>query len=200
MVEIDLHLPEADMRQWSEIPYIKFRVNDLTFRDYTPSLWDAETHTCTLLIDTSHSGQGSYWARNLRQNDAVHYLKIETTHHTPDPTSLIVGMGDESSVGHLLALQQMVYPVTRFMGLVSMVCGTHREAFSRYFKSPLETIARDDAYGIENMVRWVKEQGFCNTHTYFYLAGNDTMVSQLRRALKGLGYFPHQIRVKGFWA
>ena len=36
--------------------YIKFRMNDLTFRDYTPSGWDADTHTCTLYLDAAHNG------------------------------------------------------------------------------------------------------------------------------------------------
>ena len=200
MIEIDLHLPEADMQQWAEVPAVKFRVSELTFRDYTPTGWDAETRTCTLLIDAAHPGPGSYWARELQKNDMVNYLKIEMTRHTPDPTALIVGLGDESSMGHLLGLQQLVHPVTRFIGAIAIGNKGQRDEFSQYFKSPLEPLARKDDYGVESLVSWVKLQGFCSAHTYFYLAGNNTLVSQLRRSLKELGYPPDQIMVKGFWS
>jgi NADPH-dependent ferric siderophore reductase len=72
MVEIDLHLPFADMSVWSEIPYIKFRVSELTFRDYTPFGWDADTRTCTLIIDAAHKGPGSEWAKKLQKQDTIH--------------------------------------------------------------------------------------------------------------------------------
>src|SRR3954469_13769294 len=75
MIEIDLHLPSIDMQQWQEVPYIKFRVGTLSYRDYTPTEWDAATGTCTLFINTAHSGPGSLWARNLRRNDSVQYIK-----------------------------------------------------------------------------------------------------------------------------
>jgi NADPH-dependent ferric siderophore reductase len=116
MIEIDLHLPTADMQHWIEVPYIKFRVDDLTFRDYTPACWDAETNTCTLLIDANHNGPGTLWAKQLKRNDKIQYLKVDTTHQSPDPNNLVVGLGDQSSVGHMLGLEQLVYPRTRFMG------------------------------------------------------------------------------------
>jgi hypothetical protein len=56
LIEIDLHLPLVDMQQWEQVPYIKFRVDNFTFRDYTPSGWDAETRTCTIYIDAVHNG------------------------------------------------------------------------------------------------------------------------------------------------
>jgi len=200
MIEIDLHLPEADMDQWSEVPYIKFRVGNLAFRDYTPTGWDAETRTCTLLIDAAHHGQGSYWARQLEKNDRVNYLKIETTHQSPDQTDLIVGLGDESSIGHLLGLQQLVYPVSRFWGAITMADGAHRTAFSQYFNTPLVPVSRNDHYGSGSLIRWVQDQGFCTEHTYFYLAGNEGLVIQLRRSLKEMGYMASRIKVKGFWS
>ena len=74
IIEIDLHLPDANMWQWTEIPYIKFKVAAFAYRDYTPSGWDAETSTCTLYVDAAHNGQGSNWARHLKNNDTVSYL------------------------------------------------------------------------------------------------------------------------------
>ncbi|RVT97338.1 hypothetical protein EOD41_18745 [Mucilaginibacter limnophilus] len=61
VVEIDLYLPGSRMQTWVEVPYIKFRVADLQFRDYTPFGWDAETETCSLLVDAAHKGLGTSW-------------------------------------------------------------------------------------------------------------------------------------------
>jgi NADPH-dependent ferric siderophore reductase len=199
MVEIDLHLPFADMSVWSEIPYIKFRVAELTFRDYTPFGWDADTRTCTLIIDAAHKGPGSEWAKKLQKKDTIHYLKTDTTHQTPDATSLVVGLGDESSMAHLLALQQMTLPVTRFEGALLVDNSEHRRLFGEYFKSPLQAIARRDDYGHHSLMDWVNEQGYCFAHTFFYLTGNNVQVSQLRKLLKQKGHPGDKIKVKGFW-
>jgi len=200
MIEIDLHLPTADMSHWADVPYIKFRVDGLTFRDYTPSGWDADTHTCTLYIDAAHKGPGSNWARSLQKNDTVQYLKIDTTHHMPDPTNLVVGLGEQSSLGHFFGLQQLVYPVTRFTGAVAMADDNHRSLFPEYFRSPLQPIANTDSTGHERLMTWVGEQGFCADHTYFYLAGNHNMVSGLRKSLREEGFHSGHIKVKGFWS
>ncbi len=79
-VEIDLHLPAADMQLWQEVPFIKFRVDDFTYRYYTPSGWDAETRTCTIYADTGHEGPGAAWIRQLHKLDTVYYIRIGTTH------------------------------------------------------------------------------------------------------------------------
>jgi len=200
MIEIDLHLPSADIENWNEVPYIKVRVDDLCFRDYTPSGWDAETQTCSLIIDAAHDGPGSKWARTLTTGDTIQYLKIDTSRHAPDPTNLVVALGDESSLSHLLALQQMVRPITRFTGAVSFKEAAHRRFFEEEFRSPLIALAPNGTIGHESLLRWVSTQGFCIAHTIFYLAGNDNLVSKLRSTLKDQGFLSNQIKVKGFWS
>jgi NADPH-dependent ferric siderophore reductase len=199
LIEIDLHLPFADIQQWTEIPYIKFRVDDLTYRDYSPSGWDAETNTCTIFVDAKHRGPGSNWAGSLKRGDTVQYLKVGTTHQTPASTTAVVGLGDESSLGHLLALQQMVMPVTRFSGAVLLSDDRHRELFKEYFRSPLQPVPREDVYGHHSLIQWLLEQKYTLDNVMFYLAGNNTMVTQLRKMLKNQGYSSSQIKLQGFW-
>jgi NADPH-dependent ferric siderophore reductase len=200
LIEIDLHLPHADIAQWNEIPYIKFRVDDFTFRDYTPSGWDAETGTCTIYVDAAHNGPGSRWAQQLKQGDTVSYIKIGSTDHSPTPTSAVVALGDESSMGHLLALQKMVLPHTRFSGGLVIGNEQHRKLFHEYFWSPLQPVARKDIFGHHSLIEWVLEQQYSLENTVFYLAGNNTMVAQLRKLLKNQGYPSGQIKVQGFWS
>lgn len=201
MIEIDLHLPFTDMANWDYIPYIKFKVDNFTYRDYTPSGWDAETRTCTIYVDALHNGPGSKWARQLKSNDTVSYIrKVGFTHHQPDQTSAVIALGDESSIGHLFALQKMVLPHTRFSGGIVMGNEEHRKLFHEYFWSPIETVARKDVYGHNSLMEWVVNQQYSLENTMFYLAGNNTMVAQLRKLLKQQGYPSAQIKVQGFWS
>jgi NADPH-dependent ferric siderophore reductase len=200
LIEIDLHLPNADMRQWTEVPYIKFKIEPFTYRDYTPSGWDAETSTCTIYIDAAHKGAGSSWARTLKKGDVVNYLKIGTSHQAPESTPAVIALGDESSLGHVLALQQMVLPATRFTGAVLLPEEQHRDFFSEYFPQCIQTIARQDVYGHHSLLQWVIGQQCALDNTVFYLTGNNVMVSQLRKMLRLQGYSSGQIRAKGFWS
>ena len=200
LIAVDLHLPEAEMSDWREVPYIKFRVADFTVRDYSPSSWDAETQTCTLVVDAGHDGPGARWAKQLKQEDQVHYLKVDTTHQSPHPTSLVVALGDASSFGHFLGLQQMVYPANRFTGAIVFNDKLEQEKFSRDFRTPLTALQLTDQFGIQTLATWVKAQNFSAEHTAFYLSGNNKMVSEMRKLLKQSGYLPANIRVKGFWS
>ena len=62
--EIDLHLPDCNMSHWDKTLHLKCKVGSMAYRDYTPSGWDAETRTCTLLSHLAHDGPGS---RGVRQ-------------------------------------------------------------------------------------------------------------------------------------
>ncbi len=192
IIEIDLHLPLVDMRLWNQVPYIKMRVGNLSFRDYTPFGWDAETATCSLLIDVTHSGQGSNWAKQLQKGDQIQYLKIESSQQAPHPTNLVVGLGDASSMAHLLALRQLTLPNTRFDGAILLNSSQTGELFSDYFSSHINTLTSRD-----ELSSWLQAQGYCTAHTWFYLTGNHRLVMELRRLLKRLGHA--NIRVKGFW-
>ncbi|MGN8067463.1 hypothetical protein [Mucilaginibacter sp. SG564] len=193
IIEIDLHLPLVDMRQWVEVPYIKFKVGESCYRDYTPFGWDADTATCSLLVDIAHDGCGSRWARQLCAGDTIQYIKIGTTHQAPHPTNLVVGLGDASSLGHLLALQQLTLPGIRFDGAVLLDSPHTGQLVKDYFHSPLNTLTNQYA-----LATWLMEQGYCTPHTSFYLTGNRGLVVELRSLLRNLGH--SNIQAKGFWS
>jgi len=200
VIEIDLHLPQANMNTWTDVPYIKFKVDSLTYRDYTPSCWDAETNTCTIFIDAAHNGPGSNWAKSLRNKDAVIYSKAGSSRQRPDKLKSIIALGDESSIGHLLALQQLTLPITRFSGAIVMGNEEHRLLFDEYFRSPLSPVLRKDTYGHITLMEWVLRQHCKLEDVVFYLVGNNTMVTQLRKMLKLQGYNSAQIKAQGFWS
>jgi NADPH-dependent ferric siderophore reductase len=200
IIEIDLHLPATQMNEWDSVPYMKCKVGELTYRDYTPSGWDAETQTCTLYVDAGHAGAGSDWAKQLKKGDTVSYPKITSTRQSPSKTSSVICLGDESSLGHLLAMQQLTMPQTRFTGAVIIGSEENRGLFKEYFKSPLQAIPRNDAYGHHSLTEWLLKQSYSLQNTLFYIAGNNTMVIELRKLLKKQGYSSNQIKTQGFWS
>jgi NADPH-dependent ferric siderophore reductase len=200
MVEIDLHMPETTMDDWNEVNYIKCKVADFTYRDYTPSGWDAETQTCTLYIDVNHTGPGSLWANGLDKGHEVGYIGIKSTQQTPVNTSAVICLGDESSLGHLLAMQQLAMPAARFSGAVLMGDEHNRSLFSEYFRTPLHPVLRTDVHGHHSLTEWLLQQTYHLENTIFYLAGNNTMVAQLRKILRSQGYSSGQIKTQGFWS
>lgn len=200
MVEIDLHLPDLAMDSWDAVPYIKFKVADFTYRDYTPSGWDAETRTCTLFVDAAHNGAGSRWAGQLDRGSKVSYIGVDSTRQRPADTSAIVCLGDESSMGHMLALQQLTLPQTRFTGALVMRSQEQCELFKEYIKSPLQPVEQQDEYGHQTLTEWLMQQTYQLQNAIFYLVGNSTMVVQLRKLLKAQGYNSKQIKAQGFWS
>ena len=193
MIEVDIHLPFAHIQEWNEVPYIKFLVNDQCIRDYTPFGWDAATATCSLLIDTAHDGPGSRWAKSLRAGDNIQYIKIKSTRQTPHPENLIVGLGDSSSLGHLLALQQLNKHACRFEAVALLNSPRTGQLFSDYFRLPVNMLT---SHG--ELAKWLIKQDYCTARTSFYLTGNRQMIIVQRGILKNLGY--QDIQAKGFWS
>ncbi len=192
LIEIDLHLPHMPMQEWSEVPAIKFNVGNWHFRDYTPFGWDAETSTCSLLVDAAHSGPGSNWAKSLNMGDTVQYLKTETTHQSPHGTNLVVALGDNTSLAHLLALRQLTLPAIRFTSAILTDSHQTGSLLKSYFPWSPTLHFNEDA-----LMQWLLNEQYCTEHTSFYLTGNKALVFRLRKVLHSLGHF--NIKVKGFW-
>jgi len=200
ILEIDLHLPDCDMSKWTSAQHIKCKVGVLSYRDYTPSGWDAETHTCTLLIHVAHDGPGSRWARGLNCGDMVSYRKPESSHHHP-VASRMCFLGDETTIGHFLALQQLAKPGTSISGAVLLTEPHHRQEFHDYFLGwDVAPLSKDEGEGYRPLGEWVdaldvRDHG----DTVFYLAGHIPGVVDLRRRLRRKGIAGSRVKTQGFW-
>lgn len=200
IVEIDLHMPDCDMRRWTTAQHIKCKVGLLSYRDYTPAGWDVETHTCTLLIHAAHDGPGSRWARSLRPGDQLSYRKPESSHHHPEPGRLCF-LGDETTIGHFLALQQLAKPGTWIGGAILLTEPHHQQEFHDYFLGWEVASLRKRADGdYRELGDWVDAVDTRDhAETVFYLAGYIPGVLDLRRRLRRKGFAPGQVKTQGFW-
>lgn len=195
LIEVDLHLPGTDMSGWDEAQHIKCRVASYTFRDYTAAGWDGLTRTCTLYIDTAHDGPGSRWARHLREGDFLYYAGVSRTPHPPAPWSRVVCLGDESSLGHILAFRQLLPRSSTLYGAMVLQDAAHRSCFPDFFRLPMDSVASVDA-----LPHWVRERPDLVEDGIFYVVGGAGMVRRMRFQLGEWGVEPARIRSQGFWS
>lgn len=194
--EIDLHLPETDMSGWNAVQHMKCKVTTGTYRDYTPAGWDAETHTCTLYIDTSHDGPGSAWASSLRKGNTIQYLGIAPTAHRAMPENQWVCLGDASSIGHFLALRQLADEHISLTGALA-IDKAHQEQFTEYLSLPVTTVTTREKGGLTGLSDWLRQQQFSNAA--IYIAGHIPTATRLKSELKQRRDIEGRIRIQGFW-
>lgn len=191
--EIDLQVPEADFSGLKGAAHIKCRVAPLTFRDYTICRWDPASKTCTLMVDAGHTGPGSSWARQVQKADSLPYVGVEA-HRCPVNAYLqLFFIGDQSALGHFMALQQLAGADKQISGAILLSDEAHQDHFRQHFSGlPLKPVRTGD--DLFQMLGSVTSGG----QTLVCLAGNSSLVADLRRNLRSTG-FPGQINAQGFW-
>lgn len=196
--EIDLHLPDCDMSKWDSAQHIKCRVGTFIYRDYTPSGWDTETRTCTLIIHTAHDGPGSRWSKQLRAGDTVDYLGVGSSRQQPVMGKPLVFLGDETTIGHFLALRQLAGDGAVIGGAILLSESPHRNQFDQYFSGwGLQSLGKASMRDYDGLDEWVLHLDFSGQReTVFYVAGYNPEVVRLRKLLRQMGM---QVKAQGFW-
>jgi NADPH-dependent ferric siderophore reductase len=190
--EVDLHIPGMRMQEWETVPKMKVNVGNFAYRDYTPAGWDTETQTCTLYIDAAHPGTGSEWVKQLRSGDVISYLGATPTQHRPVNTTCVC-LGDRTTVGHFLALQQISKCPVK-----CMIAIQEAKAFTAnvgYAMQPVMACVKDSAEALYAQV--------CAsplTNETVYIAGHNTMTIQLRKMLRQSKDFTGMVKTIGFWS
>jgi NADPH-dependent ferric siderophore reductase len=197
-VELDLHLPGVDMSSWDHAQHIKCRVGTLTFRDYTPAGWDAETQTVTLYIDAAHTGPGTVWAKTVKEGDVFSYAGISRSPDPPAPLARLVCLGDESSLGHFLALQQLLPRSSSLSGAIVLGEEGHRKSFPDYFHLPMAPLPRKGS-AVGTLGDWIEGEGSFEEDDVFYVVGNVQLVQGVRKTLREKGVARDRIKAQGFW-
>lgn len=196
--EVDLHLPQVDFSKWNKTPVIKCRTSAMHYTDYTPSMWDNNEHICTLYIDTSHSGKGSEWAKEIKENDMLNYIHIDFENHYPVEDKQLVFLGDQTAIGHFCALQQLASTNAKINGYI---CFNNQQTAEGFTKNcpwlPLETLTgyEETNQKTAQLLEQLEDKENC----IFYIVGYAKMVVSIRKYLKSQGIAGEQIKSKGFW-
>jgi len=196
--EIDLHVPDADFSKANTVQHLKCRVAPLTFNDYTVSGWDAETKTCTLMIDAGHDGAGAKWARSLSKPGEISYLKMEQHRYPVMSGGNWLLLGDQSAAGHFLALKQLADNNPNISGAIIIPDVEHCKQLRYFYPNlGLKSIPLHNNH-TDSMLAWLEQHpviiydGIC-------IAGNTKMVIEIRQYLKKRGVAANKIKAQGFW-
>jgi len=197
LVEIDLHVPDLRPQEWQSAPRMKIRVAPGVYRDYSPTMWDEETCTCSLIINVAHGGIGAQWALGLQKGDLLLYLGIASTaHKTPAPG--LICIGDESSLAHFLAIQQLMgISSAALTGAICFTKPQHVQEYREYIQSPLVPLylkKKDDIDTLREYLDQLKPK----QHT-IYLAGGSRLVVEAKKHLRNSSQFQGSIKSQGFW-
>lgn len=194
--EVDVHFPDMNMQGWDRVQHIKIKVADGVYRDYTPAWWDAETSTCTLFIDAQHEGPGSKWVNQLKKGDTITYVGVGATFHQPVRNGLMVSLGDMSSIGHYLALQQLAQERS-IKGAIAIEHENHRREFSQYLNWEMRAVAKYDFGGYSALANWAENHSL--SEATVYITGHIPTCVQLRKRIKQIEAPTKSIKVQGFW-
>ena len=195
ILEIDLHLPQADMEKWESAPYIKVKVGDMVYRDYSPTMWDSQTRTCSLIIDTSHYGPGSLWCQKVKAGNRITYLAIAPTNHKPILSGNTFCVGDISSIGHFLAMEQLALTKVCFSGFIMFNNQKQLHEFKCNYNTALTAVLASDLNETQRRIN-----DYHLTNQTVYIAGNTSNMTQLRRYIKQQQSFEGIVKLKGFWS
>jgi len=196
--EVDVCVPEADLCGLNGVAHLKCRVAPLTFRDYTIAQWDEETKTCTLFVDAAHDGVGSAWLKLLNQHDEVTYLKIEKHRYPLKEKGSYLFLGDQSTVGHFLALRQLIGKDASVDGSLVIPDPAHRRELTTYYPHlGLEPVGLSKTSSA-TLKGWLSGRSLFS-HDFVFLAGSTEMVIDIRHFLRSRGVSDTTIKAQGFW-
>lgn len=193
ITEIDLHIPTMNATRWTSVQHIKIKVGEGIYRDYSLTMWDADTKTCSLIIATSHNGPGAVWARSIKRGDHITYLGIGNTSHRRYEERKTICIGDESSLAHFIALKQLMRNDNRLSGVIGFSTAKHVKEYESNIRAPFVPVQKD----FELMKQWIQRES--PRDQVVYIAGSYQLVTEMRRFIKSLPGFYGAIKGQGFW-
>lgn len=199
MYELDLYLPETDMNKWKIIPRLKIKVAEFEYRDYSPARWDIQTRTCTILIETAHSGPGSTWVKNLKTGDAFLFAGANTTQLPSNPGKVLC-LGDGSALGHFMALKLLTNRTEYPLDVVIFLNEAYKIPTSIINANPeFEFVKRYQGNSLVSLHQCAGTRKLAEYNS-IYLAGYIPMVQGLRKIFKGDSNISAKIIANGFWS
>lgn len=176
---------------------IEPRVSDTHMRHYNPSAYDATTGTMEMLIYLHGKGPGSAWAEKIQAGDKLNIMGPAMKIHADESNNRQVFLGDETTIGTFLFLQNSLSKAQTFTGLIETQPDLLHLNNTVGLNVP--TAARTAQRG-EVLVQWLKDNYEANKDALFYLLGHNATNLQLRDWLKDKGVPNSRIAMRRYWA
>ncbi len=179
---------------------ISFRVDENNFRNYTPSVFDAEQGVCEVIFHLHGHGPGSLFADQLKEGDVMRIVEPrgrgvyrENNYH--------FFAGDETTVGlyeslrHKINQQQQNYlGILEFADIAEVPSS---------LDTSLEVVRKGQEYGVSTM-NYLKELHPRIWNLWkegnFYLSGNAQFIQRIAKGLRDAGVRNRNIIKQVYWA
>lgn len=193
---------ETDLQDiQSEPAYaIGIRINDRDFRNYSPFNFNREAGTFEVLFHLHNdSAVGSRFATHLSVGDSIKVLMPRGKRFFEPDAKIHFSIGDETSLGSSLSIKEAVEENgSLFICLHELEESQTLENLNLYgYHSPKNSTMRI----IEALTDFLREEkeAIYNDDAVFYLTGNGSRMSLIRKFLKAKGVSPRCIRSQAYW-
>lgn len=183
---------------------IEFRVNETDFRHYTPSLFDKIAGVCEVIFYLHNLGVGSQWATNLQVGNEVKLMGPGGKVNFQFDQSFHFCLGDESSLGLALNLQQAAQAQQHAMMCLLELDQQHQH-WGQMLDLQAQVVSKSEhqpAYNAIQFLNKIEAQTWQDQwrRAFFYLTGRAKSIQNFRKALKQKGVLPNQIVTQPYWA
>ncbi|MDM1555824.1 siderophore-interacting protein [Chryseobacterium indologenes] len=193
---------ETDLQDiQSEPAYaIGIRINDRDFRNYSPFHFNRKAGTFEVLFHLhDNSAVGSRFVTGLSVGDSIKILMPRGKRFFEPDAKIHFSIGDETSLGSSLSIKEAVEERNSvFICLHELEESQALESLNLYgYHSPKNSTMRI----IEALTDFLREEkeAIYNDDAVFYLTGNGTRMSLIRKFLKAKGVSPRCIRSQAYW-
>ena len=176
---------------------IEPRVSDRHMRHYNPSAYDAATGTMEMLIYLHGMGPGSAWAEKIQAGDKLNIMGPAMKIHADESHARQVFLGDETTIGTFLFLQNSLAKGQTFTGAIEAEPDLLH--LNQTVNLQLPNVARTSQRG-RALMNWLIESYEANQDALFYLLGHNASNLLLRDWLKDKGVPNSRIAMRRYWA
>ncbi|BAP32696.1 putative iron transport/utilization protein [Chryseobacterium sp. StRB126] len=179
---------------------IGIRINDRDFRNYSPFNFKREAGTFEVLFHIhDHLAAGSRFATHLSVGDSIKILIPRGKRFFEPDAKIHFSIGDETSLGSSLSIKEAVEETgSLFICLHELEESQALESLNLYgYHSPKNSTMRI----IEALTDFLREEkeAIYNDNAVFYLTGNGTRMSLIKKYLKAKGVSSKCIRSQAYW-
>ncbi|WP_157886054.1 siderophore-interacting protein [Chryseobacterium glaciei] len=192
------------------VPNVKFRigqaiiirVDDINYRNYTPSKWDSELGTFEVVFHIHGNGPGSHFISNLKISDKVtvgmprgfNIYKKEAKYH--------FFFGDETCISVFKILKDEINnDDNNYLGILELDAVSTKELNKIGLIVDIVPKSIDKAkFALEALNKLDGKVWDLWQNGYFYLMGNAKSIQTFRQALKEKCVQSKNIYTKPFWA
>ncbi len=180
---------------------VAFRVNDRSYRNYTPFVFDPEQGICEILFHLHGDGPGSAFFSQIKEGDEFRMLAPRGRTVYRKHLSHHVVIGDETALGLAMSLRDEAAKLQHSCVTVFEVDDSLVMAELEIFGHVLPKNTLNKAGRIrQRIIQQQKDNNVSLEDTGFYIAGNADTMRMVRSELKQLNVPARNVFSQAYWA